>query len=891
MTGAVTAPAAVVPRRRSSFVGRDADVAALLARLDGAAAVTLVGVGGVGKTSLAFAVAARLEQISDTVVHVVELASTRDSAAVARVVADSLGLPATSERTPEEVLVQLLCSEGRTLLVLDNCEQTVDGVVALVDELLDRCRQLTVLATSRVALGFEGEHVWPVQPLAVYTDVHGNAPAIQLLVDRATASHPDAVAAVDPDDLVALAQRLDGVPLALELAAARLGSMGILELTRRLDEELLALDTTRRDAHDRHRSLAAVVEWSYRLLSPDEQHLAVRLSVFRGSFTRDAAAEVVGAPMTASFERLVNSSLLAVSERTGVARFQMLEMIREFLATQLDASGTADEVRTVYARWAARIASASAQELRTAAEKEAVRRFAAEEANVGAALEWALERDDTELITALVRGLHDHVIARAGREVHAWVERAADHVWDRPDAGDVVVVAATAAMARGDIPRYRALLEQAFALGATGRELLVSRDVDWAGVLVFEGRVEEALQQARTEPDLPDDPWLLGYSLVRRAMPFAYAGMSQDALALADRALGLAVPTGNPTLQGWARYVRGEALMGLDPRQAIESYHEAVALARGVDNTFLEGLLSVALASALGRHGEPVESLQHFRDTIARWHDAGAWSFLSTTLRNFGEFLVRIERYEDAVLVRCAVEFQEHSSLAGGVDADRDRFLRQQFIDRLGRQRFEELVHKAHQLDPDELVDLATRVIEQELQARRSVTEFRVVVFTDLERSTELLVERKDIAARVLMREYDVLTATTLERHKGEKIKGTGDGTLATFRSVADALRCVTELLRGVDEAVSNGVLPRRLRVGMHAGETMWDDEDVYGTIVNIAARVVDRADGGEVVVTDTVRQIALGADYEFTRLGEQALKGIPEPVGLHQLEWRTDPA
>ena len=883
------AAAPTVPRRRSSLVGRASDIDAILTRLDVSPAVTLVGVGGVGKTSLAFAVASRIEQTEDALVHVVELASTRDAAAVARVVADSLGLPATSERSPEDVLVQLLSAEGRTLLVLDNCEQIVEGVALLAARVLDRCPELTLLATSRVPLGIEGEHVWPVAPLAVSLEQQGDGPAIQLLVERATALHPNAVATVDRSDLAGLARRLDGVPLALELAAARLGSMGVAELTNRLDDELLALETTRRDAQDRHRSLGSVVEWSYRLLPTEEQELAARLSVFRGSFTREAASEVVGASLTGSFDRLVDSSLLVVMERSGVARFQMLEMIREFLAAQLDDSGAADDVRRAHASWAARTVCSLASELRGTAEKDAVLRFAAEESNVGAALEWALERDDTELVVALVRGLHDHVLARAGREVHAWVDRAADHVRERPEAGDAIVVAASAAMVRGEIPRYRDLLEQAFLLGAQGSDLLVSRDVDWAGVLVFEGRVEEALEQARIEPDLSDDPWLEGYSLVRRAMPFAYAGQSNDALELADRALGIAEKIGNPTLLGWAHYVRGESLMGIDPPQAIRSYNEAVRLARSVDNTFLEGLLSVALASALGRHGEPVESLRQFQSTIARWRDAGAWSFLSTTLRNFGEFLVRIERYQEAVIIRCAVQFQQHSSLAGGVDADRDRYLRQQFVDRLGTQRTDDLVSEAHGMDRDELVRLAMELIDEELAARRGVSEFRVVAFTDLERSTEFMAERKDLAARELMREYDDLTTEALARHRGDRIKGTGDGVLATFRSVGDALRCVTGLLQEIDRAVGTGKLPLRLRIGMHAGETIWDDEDVYGTVVNLAARVVDRADGGEIVVTDTIRQIAIGVDYEFTRLGETTLKGIPEPVGLHRLEWRRD--
>jgi class 3 adenylate cyclase len=425
-------------------------------------------------------------------------------------------------------------------------------------------------------------------------------------------------------------------------------------------------------------------------------------------------------------------------------------------------------------------------------------------------------------------------------------------------------------------------------LDADGLDLIVPRAVDWWSVLTFEGRVGDAAELALPDPPVPDDAWSRGYQLVRRAMPFAYAGQSDTALEYSDRALAIAEEIGNPSLYGWSHYVRGESLMGTDPAAAIEAYTEATRYADSVGNTFLAGLLSVARASALGRHGKPVETLEQFQATIIRWRDTGAWSFLSTTLRNFGEYLVRLERYEDAAVVRCGVEGQLDSSSAGGVDADRDRFLRQQVIDRLGRARFEELREQAHRMTRDEVVDAALGILDAELRARSSTSEFRVIVFTDLEESTAFMADRKDRGARDQLREYDLLTNKVIDRHDGQRVKGTGDGVLATFRSVGDALSCAVDLLREVDAAVDAGALPLRLRIGIHAGETIWDMDDVHGTVVNLAARVVDRAQGGEILATETVRQIALGVDHEFTPLGEADLKGIPEPVVLHRLEWRS---
>jgi class 3 adenylate cyclase len=247
--------------------------------------------------------------------------------------------------------------------------------------------------------------------------------------------------------------------------------------------------------------------------------------------------------------------------------------------------------------------------------------------------------------------------------------------------------------------------------------------------------------------------------------------------------------------------------------------------------------------------------------------------------------LVRVDRYEEAVLVRCSIEWLEASSNAGGVDADRDRYLKRLLVERLSADRFEELREKSHEMTGDETVKLALEAIGDELTSRRRVSEFRVIVFTDLERSTQFLADTGDVSGRAAMRKYDVRTNEALARHDGERVKGTGDGVLATFSSVAAAINFVTELLRDVDEAVDRGDLPLRLRVGIHAGETIADMGDVHGTVVNLTARVVDRADGGEILVTDTIRQIAVGSDHTFTNLGEADLKGIPEPMRLHRLE------
>jgi predicted ATPase/class 3 adenylate cyclase len=876
----------VVPRRRTSFIGREAEVAEIVERLRQVPLLTLLGAGGVGKTRLAYEAASRIEAGGDVEVLVVELAATLDDDAVGRVVADALDLPVTADQVPADAVANRLAGPD-TLLVLDNCEQVIEGASTLVDVLLDSCPLVTVLATSRVPLGIEGEYAWPVDPLGVDDAGDREGPAIRLLVDRARAAHPRALDGADHDLLVALARRLDGVPLALELAAARLGTLSIADLLEQLDEHLLELDTTRRGVTGRHRSLAGVVAWSYHLLDDPERELAAALSVFPGSFTRDAAREVLGLADDRTLERLAEVSLVSVTGRGASTRLLMLEMIREFLADQLERSARADELRRAHATWAARLVRELRATMRSADEAAARRVFDAEQANVGAAVEWAARAGDHDVLVDLVRGMHDPMLASSGQEVHTWIERAAQAVWNDPTAGDVLLIASAAAMVRGDIRRYRELLEQADALGVDGDEVVIHRELEWSSLLVFEGQVEQAVEICRRLRDqVPEDPWIASHVLMRLAQPFAYGGHNQEALELTTRSVAEAERSGSPTALGWALYTHGEAQMGVDHDAAIESYHEALAQARSVDNTFLFGLLSVGLASALGRHGEAEESLRQFHETITFWHEAGGWSFLSTTLRNFGEFLARLDRPEEAVLVRCALEYQQDSSEAGGVDADRDVRLRRQLTDRLGSDRFEQLRAESHDLSRRQLVSLSLETIDDELRQRTEVGTFRVIVFTDLESSTSFMAGAGDAEGREAMRRYDLKTDEVLARHRGQRVKSTGDGVLATFSSVAEALACVSELARDIDHAVQRGELPLRLRIGVHVGETISEKGDVFGTVVNLTARVVDRARGGEILVTDTVRQIAVGSTYRFAALGEVELKGIPEPIRLHRLEW-----
>ncbi|MCW2667507.1 MAG: Multi-domain regulatory protein [Frankiales bacterium] len=396
-----TGPKRTLPIPTLRLIGRDDELAQLNDALTRQRLITLVGPGGAGKTSLAVASAHQLADHFEQHVHLARLAAVGNPTDVPLAVADALGVPLDGADPNAAVRARLLAyvANRRLLLVLDNCEHVIDAVATLVDSILGVAAQVTVLATSREALAVPGEVQVSVAPLAVpprgtLAEQVLQYPAAALFVERASAVR--ASLDLSEPNLRALAQvcrQLDGMPLALELAAARMSSLSLPDLAARLGDRFGLLTSGPRTADARQRTLRATVEWSHALLSRPEQQAFRRLAVFHGGWTMEAAEAVVtGEDLPADavldvLDHLVNRSMV-VPEPGSPSRYRMLETLRQYAIEELDASGERDDTAARHARFFRHFAEQAEQSLRGHGQRAALQRLRNEHPNLRAALAW-----------------------------------------------------------------------------------------------------------------------------------------------------------------------------------------------------------------------------------------------------------------------------------------------------------------------------------------------------------------------------------------------------------------------------------------------------------------------------------------------------------------------
>jgi predicted ATPase/DNA-binding SARP family transcriptional activator len=679
-----------LPTPLTPLIGREAALAAVADALTRSRLVTIVGPGGIGKTRLSLAAArvavhgaatespaARKADAAarDVPAVFVDLAQVTASSQVARSVADALDIREQEGRTLTGTIVQAL-QAGPALLVIDNCEHVVDGAAALVEAITERCAQVRIIATSREPLAVGGEHSMTLGSLATTA-------AAQLFSQRAAAAGIDVSG--DRDDVLELCRRLDGVPLAIELAAARTPALTPEELLARLDDSLRLLTGGRRTSGGRHRTLRAAIRWSFDLLSEPEQALLQRLSVFAGPFPL-RAAEGIAAHMRSDVEekplhvdellgRLVERSMVLVDSAPAPGLsvpgrwFRLLETVRQFVRDELVAEGAAEGVAARHAGWYRDEVAEVGALLSGPAEADGVARLAQLWPNLRAAVGWACTTGDRELALGLVRPVVTEIALRGRQEIGDWVERVAALATDDEDAvawgllwasqryvqsGDPASYERLAAhlgepdhplaryalaYAEGRADQLAACAPGAVATAATQSGAFVADllELSTAGILLGAGRfadVDATVEALAERQRAAGRPTLLHWSL----SALAYSASLQGDLARADRlydeAADAEVPAGtlsaNKPIQARGAFRRGQRQRGLRIlRDAIDE-----VLVTG--NLVAAGVVAVEfvnMMAALGRFDDAARLAAYLESSNA-FAARAATSLLSEAARS-----------------------------------------------------------------------------------------------------------------------------------------------------------------------------------------------------------------------------------------------------------------
>ena len=663
-----------LPAQATTFVGRDADVAAVTDDLEQARVVTLTGVGGVGKTRLAVQVGAEVLPRFRDGVWLCELAPIGNPEAVPHAIAAALDIVVDAGASVVEALLTRLTT-SQLLLIVDNCEHVIDAVGLLVEQIVHRCPNVTIIATSREPLAVEGEKVRVVRSLS-------SDAAAALFADRAVAVRSDVAPALTGDTAVGdICQRLDGVPLAIELAAARVSSMSPSEIATRLDERFRLLTGGRRTAVERHRTLRSTVDWSYELLAKGEQRVLARLAVFAGGFTL-AAAERVAADTEVevldALQSLVDKSMVIAdpSDDHGY-RYSMLETIRQYAEERLLDAGEADEVRRRHAEYFAEFAHAGAVGEGTRESAAWSARLDGEIDNFRAALEWATNNGDAVIAARLFVDLGFHAYFHLWSEADAWgiavmeVVRAHGAVPDDM-AARAAATSGNFAWGAGDIDRAQRTWMEGTDFGARDPRALADLALLEAAVMLATGRIAEAVdadERAVVFARESGEEWLTGLHLAHLAMSLAAATRKQDALAAAREGFEIGKRAGSDTALAFAGFACADAIIDDDPDTAVAYLRDADAAAAASNLAFVRVLTRTSLISAQGRSSDPHAAVPGYLEVLDHWIAAGAVVHQRSVIRNAAEMLSRLGRLDVVAVVHGAMQAAGVEPPAGSPEA------------------------------------------------------------------------------------------------------------------------------------------------------------------------------------------------------------------------------
>ena len=642
-----------LPLALSSFVGRGEELREVKRLLAHNRLLTLTGSGGCGKTRLAVVAADELAGGFEDGAWLVELAPLVDPSLVPQAVASVLGVHEQPGRSLTKTLSNHL-QTAKMLLILDNCEHLIEACAGLAEALVRTCPNLRILATSREALGITGECSWPVPPLSLPDPRHLPAveslpayEAARLFIERAVAVEP--AFELNKENAMAVAQvcfRLDGIPLAIELAAARVKVLSVEQIAGRLHDRFGLLTGGGRTALPRQRTLRAAMDWGHELLPEEERVLFRRLSVYAGGFTLEAAEAVCAGERLERDEvlellsRLVDKSMVVAERQGNEARYRLLETVRQYASEKLEQAGEAEEVRRRHAAYHLALAEEAEPGLKGARPVAWLERLEAEHDNLRAALRWALDSREAELGLRLAGTLGGFWLVRGHlSEGRRWLEAALDNGAEAPESMRVKVLVRAGLIARehGDYERSVALIEESLALARKlGDKVSVAtalKNLGWAALLRDDlERASELSQEAMLLQREANDEVGVAHALTVLGLVATVQRDYERATALHEESLILAREAEDGIAIALSLMAGSLAFLGRgDHRRATELCGEGVRLSWRMKMTHPTASHLYIAASLAGSQGQPIRS-------------ARLWGAAESLLDTIGSTLAPVER-------------------------------------------------------------------------------------------------------------------------------------------------------------------------------------------------------------------------------------------------------
>jgi predicted ATPase len=610
-----------LPLELTGFIGRVAELAEVERLLSASRLVTVTGIGGVGKTRLALRAAAETHQDFRDGTWMIELGELRDPSLITEVVASGLGLRDEPGRSLRDVLVEFL-RPRRLLLILDNCEQVVDEAAKLAEVLLRACPELRILATARERLGIGGEAVQPLLPLGVPEEVEptlGGVPgydSVALFADRAAAALPGFQLTEDNRATVArICSRVDGLPLAIELAAARLRAMSSEQILARLDGRYTLLAHGNRAAPARQQSLAWCIDWSYDLCTPAEQRLWAGLSVFAGSFDLEAAEDICGDELAPGvtvdlLAALVDKSILIRTESNDRVRFGLLDTLRDYGREKLEQTDGYLTLRRRHMDWYRRLIAGMEADWFSSRQVRWLKRIEAEKHNLREAWKFALS-DSPPTLLAMCAGFYQYAIGTGFlSEMRQWLDRALTAAAVEPSedrikalhaATLIAALQGNVAVATARAGEARALAEHTSNRAAHGLAAIA----DGFSALVG-GDVTRALSQAEDAVAATDDPRVRVPAMLLQGLAFDSCGKLGRALIWQEKALAITKSADEVVLRSYALWAIGIGWWrNGKPERAEQLLQECLQLSHLIDDPRNGAACLEALAWIAGAKDEP----------------------------------------------------------------------------------------------------------------------------------------------------------------------------------------------------------------------------------------------------------------------------------------------